>query len=153
GDFANTVILGAKAAAAAASAGFLEFDDSSASAGNALTIDATGFGTSGSFEVFGGAGDDIMKLAPTNFTSKIFFEGGDGNDTIQLVGTTAATIADTAFRNISDVERLVLSDVTNTITLGTNARNAMFGETLTIDDTAAGATHALTIAATALTAS
>jgi Ca2+-binding RTX toxin-like protein len=145
------VILGAKAAAAATSAGFLEFDDSSASAGNALTIDATAFGSTGTLEVFGGAGDDVMKLATTNFTSKIFFEGGAGNDTIQLVGTTAATIADTAFRNISDVERLVLSDVANTITLSTNARNAMFGETLTIDDTAAGATHALTITATALT--
>src|SRR5437588_120807 len=69
--------------------------------------------------------------------------------------TDAATVADSAFTNVTSVETLKLGDFTNSVTLGTIAGTAIgSGNTLKIDDTAAvTASSALTVNASSLTRS
>jgi T1SS-143 domain-containing protein len=138
GDFTNSVTVGTNAA----HSGLNEIDGSAATAGHNLTVDASGLGANANFTIFGGAGDDLFKLASNDFTSNMDIDGGGGANAIQI--TNAATIGSSAFSRIFNVEKLILGDFTNSVTLPK-------GISLTIDDTAAvTSSHALTVDASAL---
>jgi T1SS-143 domain-containing protein len=100
----------------------------------------------------GGTGDDIFDFTAAQFTGGAVTHtvaGGAGNDAIVITDHAATvTITDAAFLNVTGVEKIVLSDSTNTITLGTNANTDVttaVGNTLTIDGSAASASHNLTV--------
>ena len=136
GDFANSVTLGANAEVEIQSATgkLLIIDDSAATAGHGLTLDAssTALSSSSHLAIYGGAGDDIVKLTSDRFNMGDTIDGGAGNDTIQIVGT--ANILDAGFAHVSHVETLQFgAGTTDTVTLGANATTAIGTGTLTVD--------------------
>ncbi|SEI23750.1 VCBS domain-containing protein [Tardiphaga sp. OK245] len=109
--------------------------------------------TSNSFK--GGNGDDTFKFTSAQFGVAHTVAGGAGDDTIMITGSAATvTIADSAFANVTGVEHLILSDATNSVTLGANANTDMataVGNMLTIDGSASSASHGLTVDASSTT--
>ncbi|WP_441227843.1 T1SS-143 repeat domain-containing protein [Tardiphaga sp. 20_F10_N6_6] len=103
----------------------------------------------------GGAGDDTFKFTATQFGVAHTVAGGAGDDSIVITGNAATvTIADSAFANVTGVEHLILSDATNSVTLGANANTDMataVGNMLIIDGSASSASHSLTVDASSTT--
>ena len=154
GDFTNSVTLGTKANADASSTGVLEIDDSGASVGHNLTLDASGLSSSAFLDAFGGAGNDVVKFSGTNFTNHDDIDGGGGANTIQIT-SAASNIVDTAFTNIFNMQKLVFGNFTNKVTLGANYDFMANSENdpLTIDGTAATGSNTLTVVMTTTNAS
>ncbi|MGM4961962.1 T1SS-143 repeat domain-containing protein [Tardiphaga sp. 1201_B9_N1_1] len=104
---------------------------------------------SGADNLVGGSGNDTFRYLSANLDNNDTINGGLGADTIQI--TDAATVTDNMFVNKSNIEQIVLGDFTNSITLGNNANteiNGLTAKTLTIDASAAGSGHGLTVDAT-----
>jgi Ca2+-binding RTX toxin-like protein len=150
-DFTNSVTLGTLAGTAIGSGGTLKIDDTAAASNHPLTVDATALTSTAHLNIFGGAGDDVFKFTNAHFTGAESINGEAGSDTIQI--TDAATVVDAAFTNVSNVEKLLLGDFTNSITLGAKASLSIGTGTLTVDGSVAGASHAQTIDGSAVGAS
>jgi VCBS repeat-containing protein len=136
GDFTNSVQLGswANTAIQSTTAKMLTIDDSAATAGHGLTVDATSsfLSTTSHLNVIGGAGDDIVKLMFARLNANEFIAGGDGSDAIQI--TDAATsLTDAAFAHVSGIETLQLMQGVNNVTLGSNVTAEIGVGTLTVD--------------------
>jgi Ca2+-binding RTX toxin-like protein len=71
--------------------------------------------------VQGGAGNDIIKIELDELTSNDFIIGGSDTDTLQFL--TIGTLVDADFTNVTMVEKLVLADGINSLTLGNEAYN------------------------------
>ncbi|WP_240791021.1 Calx-beta domain-containing protein [Roseomonas sp. AR75] len=94
-------------------------------------------GNGGADTLSGGAGNDrfVFKNAEQFTTAGLVLDGGEGVDRVDLLG--AATLADAAFANVSNVEILRLAGSgSSTLTLGAEAAEA-FGSEIRIDTTAA----------------
>ncbi|MEA2866166.1 MAG: large repetitive protein, partial [Bradyrhizobium sp.] len=152
GDFVNSVTLAnwASQEIQSTTGKMLTIDDTAATAGHGLTVDATSsfFSAASHLDILGGAGDDTVKLLNADFTSADTFALGDGSNTIQIVD--AASVTDSDFTHVSGLDKLLLGDFNNSVTLGANATNAIGIGTLVIDGTAATGTHALTADASSL---
>lgn len=98
----------------------------------------------------GGAGNDTFTMA-NNLTYQDTIDGGAGTDTI-TTGTTA--VADVAFMNVTNVEKLTLAHTSGTATLGSYFNTAAIGTvnyaaTAAAVITATGATNGITFEGTA----
>ena len=100
-------------------------------------------GGNGDDNFSGGGGTDTFLFTSANFTSGDHVDGNAGTDTIQI--TDAATVVDSDFTLVSNIEILKLGDFTNSVTLGTLAADAMGDHTLTVDDSAASSSHPLNL--------
>src|SRR3984893_15343313 len=155
GNFANSVTLASNSNTMMRS-GTLTVDASAATTtGNKLTIAATLLGTTAHLALTGGTGgtatsNNLFKLTNAQFTSTHDTINVGGVDTVQI--TDAASITDAAFAtagvatNALTGGMLLLGDFANSVTLGSNAFNAVGkNNTLTIDDSAASSGHSLTV--------
>ena len=69
-----------------------------------------------------GNGNDTFKYTALNFDSHDTLDGGSGTDT--LLFTTAGTLTEAMFTNITSIEKIQLADGGNTITLDASAKGA-----------------------------
>ena len=129
----------------------LTTDDANVAAGETLTVDAhlltaanvlTFNGsaeTNGIFAITGGAGDDTVSLSLAAVFGGSTFDGGSGNDTLEL-----ASGDDIVFgaSTITNVETLKLDDGSG-YGLTSNDGNVAAGATLTVDASALTGTHFL----------
>ena len=103
-------------------------------------------GGGGADSLVGDGGNDLFLFLDTEFGSDSTVSGGEDTDTIQL--TSAASVVDAEFTNVSSVERLVLGNFTNSVTLNDLAAAAGISsviggtgnDTLTIGDDPEGST-------------
>jgi VCBS repeat-containing protein len=148
-NYSGTVTLGTRATSNITSAGFTVQVDS---ASGPVTIDLSALSatSTGRISVYGDVEDDIVKLTTTNFTSAFHFLGYGGNDAIQL--TTAGTVADAAFTDVQDFDKLILADGNNTLTLASNFWTATEtnGGGFIVDGSAATGANSLIVNATGL---
>ncbi|MDD4949248.1 hypothetical protein [Sulfuricurvum sp.] len=80
------------------------------------------YATKGNNTINAGAGNDTIKIASVGFDSLDKIDGGVGTGDILEI-TDAATIIDTAFTNVTNIEGIKLSDFGNqSVTLGLNAQ-------------------------------
>ena len=73
--------------------------------------------------VLGGTGDDRIKIELDELTSSDVITGGSETDTLQFL--TVGTLLDGDFTNVTYVEKLILADGTNSLTLGNEAYNSI----------------------------
>ena len=71
--------------------------------------------------VLGGTGDDLIKIELDELTLNDVITGGTDTDTLQFL--TVGTLLDGDFTNVTTVEKLILADGTNSLTLGNEAYN------------------------------
>jgi Ca2+-binding RTX toxin-like protein len=71
--------------------------------------------------VLGGAGNDIIKIELDELTLNDVITGGSDTDTLQFL--TVGTLVDADFTNVTTVEKLILADGINNLTLGNEAYN------------------------------
>jgi len=72
--------------------------------------------------LLGNSGNDTFKYTALNFDSHDTLDGGSGTDT--LLFTTAGTLTEAMFTNITSIEKIQLADGGNTITLDASAKGA-----------------------------
>ena len=72
--------------------------------------------------LLGNSGNDTFKYTASNFDSHDTIDGGSGTDT--LLFTTAGTLTEAMFNNITSIEKIQLADGGNTITLDASAKGA-----------------------------
>src|SRR6185437_13346179 len=167
GDFTNSVTLGADAAADAASVffqssgGLIEVDGSAATtAGHDLTVDVSGFGTTGVLTLLGGAGDDLFKLTAAQLAAGLEeIEGGAGTNTIDVADTASFSVLDSAFAPrfglMTGIETLQVAPGAGgvaTITLGAAASVEVGTATFTVDATGESSTGSTVVDASGMTA-
>lgn len=110
---------------------------------HSTTTDLSSMSTDTTMSVIGGYGADTIKMDANQLTSADTITGDLGTDILQL--TTAASLADSAFTNITGVEKLVLGDFdAQTVALGNEAFNSGSGFT-TVDATALTGTNTATV--------
>jgi hypothetical protein len=124
----NRVTIGASADVTATGNGIADETTAVVTLGTADDI-VTGSGSidtvvlsTGSATLSLGAADDVVQSTTANFDGFNTIEGGSGNDTISI--TDAVTVIDNGFTSITSIEKLLLSNNTNAVTLGAKAAAA-----------------------------
>ncbi|MBD2547989.1 hypothetical protein H6G65_00010 [Microcystis elabens FACHB-917] len=84
------------------------------------TFDASGITATTNFISLAGA--DSVTIAPSELGNVDVIDGGSDTDT--LIFSTAATVVDAAFTNVTSVEILQLANGTNSVSLGSEAEQA-----------------------------
>jgi len=70
--------------------------------------------------LLGNSGNDTFKYTASTFDSHDTLDGGSGTDT--LLFTTAGTLTEAMFTNITSIEKIQLADGSNTVTLDVSAK-------------------------------
>jgi len=111
--------------ATVASGQTLTVDGSGLGSGNALTFNGSAetdgmfvfMSGAGADSLTGGAGTDTFNFAAANLTSADTVNGGTGASVDTLTFTTVGTVAAGAFTHVSHIEKIVLANGTNSLTL------------------------------------
>ena len=88
---------------------------------NSVTIGTNAI-SAGITTLVGGTGDDSFTMT-SNILAASFLNGGNGTDTI-ILSNAGATVLDTAFGNVSNVEVLKTANGNNSVFFGLNAEDA-----------------------------
>src|SRR3984893_5485719 len=153
GNFTNSVTVGTSASANVGGVGKTFTIDDSVATNTALTVNGSamtanlvviyGATSATTDSLTGGTGSDTFEIHNAAFTSSMTINGTSGADTIQLLDP--ATIADTAFTHVSNVQMLKLGNFANSVTLAAVANTMSGSGTLSIDGSAATGSNALTV--------
>jgi Ca2+-binding RTX toxin-like protein len=84
-----------------------------------ITASVSSYGDS----ISAGSGNDSITIATAQLTSNDTINGGEGTDDF-ITFSDAGTVADVAFSNVSNVERVVLATGTNTLVAGAEFQEA-----------------------------